>query len=140
MRQRDKNHAISRNCTCTTFTLSLLLLSVKQGSCEYQFLSHWFDSTRNQTHVYSSQGGRSIPLGHLSCKLLRVRQCALDCYDMIEQSACLTQATKFYIPLIAQASVVCNGSRTARVWVNLFALLITFLENYDEALTSGGAI
>ena len=25
-----------------------LMLSVKQGSCEYQFESHWFDPTRNQ--------------------------------------------------------------------------------------------
>ena len=24
------------------------MLSVKQGSCEYQFLGHWFDPTRNQ--------------------------------------------------------------------------------------------
>ena len=29
-----------------------------------------------------------------------VRQCTLDCYDMIEQSACLTQASKFYIAVI----------------------------------------
>ena len=38
-----------------------LMLSVKQGSCEYQFSSHWFDPTRNQTQVYSSRDGRSIP-------------------------------------------------------------------------------
>ena len=29
------------------------------------------------------------------------RQCTLDCYDIIEQSACLTQASKFYVALIA---------------------------------------
>ena len=44
------------------------MLSVKQGSCEYQFQSHWFDPTRNQTQVYSSRDRRSIPLGHLSCQ------------------------------------------------------------------------
>ena len=43
-----------------------LMLSVKQGSCEYQFYSHWFDPTRNQTRVYSSRDRRSIPLGYLS--------------------------------------------------------------------------
>ena len=43
------------------------MLSVKQGSCEYECLSHWFDPTRNQTRVYSSRDRRSIPLGHLSC-------------------------------------------------------------------------
>ena len=32
-----------------------LMLSVKQGSCEYQFQSHWCDPTRNQTQVYSSK-------------------------------------------------------------------------------------
>ena len=26
-----------------------LMLNVKQESCEYLFLSHWFDRTRNQT-------------------------------------------------------------------------------------------
>ena len=26
-----------------------LMLNVKQGSCEYQFLNHWFDSTQNRT-------------------------------------------------------------------------------------------
>ena len=36
-----------------------LMLSVQQGSCEYQFKNHWFDRTRNQTQFYSSQGGRS---------------------------------------------------------------------------------
>ena len=35
------------------------MLSVKQGSCEYQFQSHWFDPTRNETRVYSSRDGRS---------------------------------------------------------------------------------
>ena len=49
------------------------MLSVKQGSCENQFYSHWFDPTRNyskttrKTRVYSSRDRRSIPLGHLSC-------------------------------------------------------------------------
>ena len=31
----------------------------------------------------------------------RIRQCMLNCYDIIEQSACLMQASKFYIALIA---------------------------------------
>ena len=35
------------------------MLSVKQGSCEYQFWSHWFDPTRNETNVYRSRSGRS---------------------------------------------------------------------------------
>ena len=35
------------------------MLSVKQGNCEYQFLSHWFDPTWNEIQVYSSRGGRS---------------------------------------------------------------------------------
>ena len=35
------------------------MLSVKQGSCENQFYSHWFDPTQNQTRVHSSLGGRS---------------------------------------------------------------------------------
>ena len=26
-----------------------LMLNAKQGSCEYQFLGHWFDPTRNRT-------------------------------------------------------------------------------------------
>ena len=47
-----------------------LMLSVKQGSCEYQFYSHWFDPTRNDTRVYSSRDRRSIPLGRLSCYLI----------------------------------------------------------------------
>ena len=42
-----------------------LMLSVKQGSCKYQFYSHWFDPTRNQARVYSSRDRRSILLGHL---------------------------------------------------------------------------
>ena len=45
------------------------MLSVTQGSCEYQCQSHWFDPTRNQTRVYSSRDRRSIPLGHLSCQV-----------------------------------------------------------------------
>ena len=44
------------------------MLSVKQGSCEYQFYGHWFDPTRNQIRVYSSRDGRYLPLGHLNCK------------------------------------------------------------------------
>ena len=39
------------------------MLRVKQGSCEYQFKSQWFDPTRNQTRVYSSRGGRCIFAG-----------------------------------------------------------------------------
>ena len=31
------------------------MLNVKQGSCEYQFLSHWFDSTRNRTQSLPSR-------------------------------------------------------------------------------------
>ena len=46
------------------------MLSVKQGSCEYQFSSHWFDPTRNQTPVYSSRDRRSLPLGRLSCLVI----------------------------------------------------------------------
>ena len=45
------------------------MLNVKQGNCEYQFQSHWFDPTWNQTQVYSSTDKRSIPLGHLSCQV-----------------------------------------------------------------------
>ena len=36
-----------------------LMLRVKQASCEYQFQSHWFKPTRNQTRVYSYKGRRS---------------------------------------------------------------------------------
>ena len=49
------------------------MLSVKQGSCEYQFCSHWFDPTRNQTRVCSSRDRRSIPLGHLSCLIMNLK-------------------------------------------------------------------
>ena len=41
-----------------------------------------------------------------------MRQYTFDCYDIIEQSACLTQASKFYIAL-EKASMICNGSRIA---------------------------
>ena len=44
-----------------------LMLSIKQESCEYQFYSHWFDPTRNQTQVYSSRNIRSTPLCHWNC-------------------------------------------------------------------------
>ena len=48
-----------------------------------------------------------------------MRQCTFDCYDIIERSACVTQASKFYIAL-TQASMICNGNRIAacRVSVN----------------------
>ena len=36
----------------------LVMLSVKQGSCEYQFCSHWFALTRNQTGVRCTNGRR----------------------------------------------------------------------------------
>ena len=46
--------------TCRLFLHTLpLMLKVIQGSCEYQFESHWFDPTRNQTRVYSSRDERS---------------------------------------------------------------------------------
>ena len=42
--------------------------SVKQESCEYQFWSHWFDPTLNQTQVCNSRARRTLlPLGHVSC-------------------------------------------------------------------------
>ena len=41
-----------------------LMLSVKQGSCEYQFLRHCFDPTRNHTRVYKSIIHTFYPLGH----------------------------------------------------------------------------
>ena len=47
------------------------MLSVKQGSCEYQFSSHWCDPTRNEIRVYSSRDRRSIALGHLSWNIPR---------------------------------------------------------------------
>ena len=47
-----------KTCRLVLHTVRLML-SVKQGSCEYQFYSHWFDPTRNQTQVYNSRGERS---------------------------------------------------------------------------------
>ena len=35
------------------------MLSVKQGSCEYQFKSYWLDPSRNQTQVYNYRGEHS---------------------------------------------------------------------------------
>ena len=48
-----------------------------------------------------------------------MRQRTFDCYDIIEQSACLTQASTFYIA-VSRASIVCDGSRVDayRVSVN----------------------
>ena len=31
-----------------------LMLNVKQESCKYQFLSHWFDRTRNRTSEFTN--------------------------------------------------------------------------------------
>ena len=88
-RQRNKNHAISRNRrpTCTTiFTPSL------------PGIKNMFEIT---------------------LKMDMRQQRMLDCYDIIEQSACLTQASKFYIAL-TQPCMICNGNRFAacRVSVN----------------------
>ena len=53
--------------TCWLFLHTVpLLLSVKQGSCEYQFSSHWFDPTRNQTESTAPEAD-VLPLSHLSC-------------------------------------------------------------------------
>ena len=49
---------IKLTCRLVLHTVPLIL-SVKQGSGEYQFLSHWFAPTRNQIRVYSSRSGRS---------------------------------------------------------------------------------
>ena len=46
--------------TCRLLHTVPLMLNVKQGSCEYQFLSHWFDPTWNQTQVYRSRNRHSI--------------------------------------------------------------------------------
>ena len=41
------------------FSTLSLMLSVMQGSCEYQhFYSRWFDPTHSQTQVYNSRGRR----------------------------------------------------------------------------------
>ena len=42
-----------------------LMLNVKQGSCEYQFQSHWFDPTRNRTPSLPIQKQTLYPLDHL---------------------------------------------------------------------------
>ena len=42
------------------FTLSLLLLNVKQGSCDYQFYCPSFDRIWNRTRVYRFSCRRSI--------------------------------------------------------------------------------
>ena len=42
------------------FTLSLLMLNVKQESCEYQFLKSLVDPTGNRTRVYRFSSRRSI--------------------------------------------------------------------------------
>ena len=60
-----------------------------------------------------------------------MRQCTLDCYRTTEQSACLTQASKFYIALNAGSRrpvIVCNGSRIVAYRVSANApLSATFL-------------
>ena len=48
------------------FTLSPLMLSIMQGSYEYQFLSHWFNPTLNRTPSLPFQKQTLYPLGHLS--------------------------------------------------------------------------
>ena len=60
------------------------MLSVKQRSCEYQCLSHWFDPTRNQTRVYSSRDRRSIPLGHLSCSRITNVTCITNAWKICQ--------------------------------------------------------
>ena len=40
-------------------TVPLMLNAKQLGSCEYQFLSHWFVPTANRTPVFRLQGGRS---------------------------------------------------------------------------------
>ena len=48
-----------------------LMLNVKQGSCKYQFSSHWFDPTRNRTPSLPIQKQTLYTLGHLISKIIK---------------------------------------------------------------------
>ena len=48
------------------FRLSPLMLSVMQGSYNYQLLSYWFNPTLNRTPSLPFQKQTLYPLGHLS--------------------------------------------------------------------------
>ena len=50
--------------TCRLLHTVTLMLNVKQGSCEYQFLSHRFDPTRNRIPSAPIQKQTLYPLGH----------------------------------------------------------------------------
>ena len=58
-----------------------------------------------------------------------MRQCTGDCYDIMEQSACLTQASNFYIAL-TQPSMICNGNGLATCRVSVYTLLVVL--GYQE--------
>ena len=79
---RWRNPAISAFPNGTTSKLVIhtvpLMLNVKQRSCEYQFYSHWFDPTRNQTRVYNCRGG-------LSCQTKALTGLGTNPSDTIEK-------------------------------------------------------
>ena len=61
-----------------------LLLNIKQRSCKYQFLSHWFGPTGNQTEVSSSRGRRFYhsaicDKGNVDQITARIKAATCDC-------------------------------------------------------------
>ena len=94
------------------------MLSVKQGSYEYQFLSHWFDPTLSQTRVYSSRDRRSIPLGHLSCYVaLLVWGSAFGVGIRAGQITQLATAATSFWSFVAHALTLEQGPRhSSHVW------------------------
>ena len=66
-----------------------------------------------------------------------MRQCTFDSYDIIEQSACLTQASKYYIALIA-ASMICNGNCIAACRVSVNAPLYLLPQLRQRAFSCAG--
>ena len=82
------------------------MLSVKQGSCEYQFYSHWFDLTPNQTRVYSSGGICSYYL-----TIGAVKFCACGSFEVL----------MYYMGNIMGAEMLdapgcADGNRVCRFW------------------------
>ena len=64
-----------------------LMLSVKQGSCEYRFESYWFDQTRNQTRVYDSRGGHSYHSAILVTKFVTKILRSLTLFKLIKPTS-----------------------------------------------------
>ena len=60
------------------FTLSFLLLNVKQGSSKYQFYSLWFQPTGNWTRVYYFSSRRSIHSTTVWLNRIDSRSCNLQ--------------------------------------------------------------